>query len=137
VTPVIDASVAIKWFIWEEGTDEAHQLLDQLTSFYVPTLFLIEIDSILTKKVRRKELDIADAFQKREAFRRLPCKLIPYRELEEFAFRLATEFSVTIYDATYIAIAVDYEVPLYTADKRLANGLSATPFDKYIQTLEY
>nr|WP_286670474.1 type II toxin-antitoxin system VapC family toxin [Fodinibius salsisoli] len=134
---VIDASVAIKWFIWEEGTDEALQLLEKLTSFYAPDIFLMEIDAILTKKVRMKELDIPDAFEKRKVFRQMPYRLIPYKQIAKFAFRLATEFPITLYDAAYLSIAIDYETTFYTADKRLANGMSNTPFDEYIERLGY
>lgn len=134
---VIDASVAIKWFIWEEGTEEAQQLLDKLSFFLVPGLFLIEVDAILTKKVRKGELEIADAFQKRRMFRQLPYKLLPFDEIAEFAFRLSTEFPITLYDATYLATAVDHEGIFYTADKRLVNGMSDTPFAEYMQKLDY
>ncbi len=134
---VVDASVAVKWFIWEEGTDEAQQLLDQLTSFYVPDIFLMEIDAILTKKVRRQELEIPDAFQKRRVFRQLPYKLVSYKQVAEFAFRLATEFPITLYDAVYLSTAIDYKATFYTADKRLANGMANTPFDEYIERLQY
>lgn len=134
---VIDASVAIKWFIWEEDTDEAQQLLNKLNSFYVPDIFLMEIDAIITKKVRRKELDVPDAFQKRKVFRQLPHKLIPYTQIAEFAFRLATEFPITQYDATYLATAVDYDATFYTADRRLVNSMSNTPFGEYIEALQY
>ncbi len=134
---VIDASVAVKWFIWEEGTEEAQYLLDKLSSFYVPDLFLMEIDSILTKKVRKNELTIPDAFQKRRVFRQLPYKLIAYKEIEEFAFRLATEFSITLYDAAYLSTAIDHDAVFYTADKRLVNGMENTPFGDNISQLKY
>jgi predicted nucleic acid-binding protein len=134
---VIDASVAIKWFIWEEGTEEAQQLLGKLTSFYVPDIFLLEIDAILTRKVRKRKLETPDAFQKRKVFRQMPYKLIAYNQVAEFAFHLATEFPVTLYDATYLATAMDYEAIFYTADKRLANGMSDTPFSEYIEQLKY
>lgn len=135
--PVIDASVAAKWFIWEEGTEEAHRLLDSLHSFLVPSLFLAEIDAILTKKVRKKELQIRDAFEKREQFRELPYRAISYGITAEFSFRLSTEFAITLYDATYLAVAVDYETVFYTADKRLVNGMSNTPFDEHVKQLRY
>lgn len=134
---VIDASVAVKWFIWEEGTEESNKLLEQLTIFYVPDLFLMEIDSIITKKVRRNELTVSDAHQKRRTFRQLPYMLISYKQLEEFAFRLATEFSITLYEAAYLATAVDYDATFYTADKHLVNVMSNTPFSNHICRLEY
>ncbi|NGP88495.1 type II toxin-antitoxin system VapC family toxin [Fodinibius halophilus] len=134
---VIDASVALKWFIWEEGTEEAHQLLDQLNFFWVPDLFLTEIDAILTKKVRRGELEVSDAFQKRKVFRQLPYKIIPFEEISEFAFHLSTAFPVTFFDATYLAVAVDYEAIFYTADKRLVKGMVDSPFEENIGGLNY
>lgn len=134
---VIDASVAVKWFVWEAGTEEAQNLLDKLSFFYIPDLFLMEIDSILTKKVRRNELAIVDSFQKRRTFRQLPYKLVEYKEIEEFAFRLATEFSITLYDAAYLSIAIDYDAVFYTADKRLVKGMKHTPFSDHISELRY
>lgn len=136
-TPVVDASVAIKWFMWEDGTEEALDLLDQISSFYVPDLFLIEIDAVLTKRVRKRAMRAAESHNKRAVFRQLPFRKIPYIEIEEFAFRLATEFPITLCDATYVAIAVDYDLKLYTADKRLYNGMSETPFNQHIEKIQY
>jgi len=130
---VIDASVAFKWFVWEDGSEQALQLLDTITSFYVPGIFLMELDAILSRKVRKRELTITDAWEKWTQIRKLPYLLTSYDKIEEFAFRLSTEFSVTLYDSTYLATAVDKEAILYTADKRLSNGLSTTPFAKYVE----
>ena len=55
---VIDASVAAKWLFLEQGTDEAIQLLEQFNYFYAPSLFQIELDAIITKKVRKKRIEI-------------------------------------------------------------------------------
>lgn len=134
---VIDASVAIKCFFWEEGTEESLKLLDYIISFYAPDFFLMEIDSVITKKVRRRELQIEEASKKRKQLRKLPFKLIPYREIEEFAFELAAKFSITLYDASYLATAIDYEAKLYTADLRLFNGVSSTPFSEYVEKINY
>ena len=60
---MIDASVAAKWLFLEQGTDEAIQLLEQLDYFYAPSLFQIELDAIITKKVRKKELKFEEAYQ--------------------------------------------------------------------------
>ncbi len=134
---VIDASVAIKWFIWEEGTEEAHQLLEELNFFWVPALFLMEVDAILSKKVLQGELEITDAFEKRRMFRQLPYMLVPYNEIAEFAFRLSTEFPITLYDAAYLATAVDHKGIFHTADKAVVNGMRNTPFGENIKLLEY
>lgn len=129
---VIDASVAFKWFVWEDGSEEALQLLDEISAFHAPNIFLMELDAILSRKVRKREMKIADAIEKWNQIRDLPYLLIPYPDIEEFTFRLSTEFSITLYDATYLATAVDKESTLYTSDRRLSNGLSTTPFSKYV-----
>lgn len=132
---VIDASVAVKWFLNEELAEEALEILHQLSFFYAPEIFLTEIDSVLTKYVRQRKMTISDAWDKRKLFRVLPYRLIEYNKIEDFAFQLATEFSVTTYDASYLAIAIDYNAVLYTADQRLANGLSTTPFSDYVKSI--
>lgn len=130
---VIDTSVAVKWFIREKDSEKALEVLHQLNYFYAPEIFLVEIDSALSKKVRRRDISIKNAFRKRKTFRNLPFKIIAYKDIAEFAFRLATEFSITLYDAAYLATAIDYEAKLYTADLRLSNGLSTTPFANYVE----
>lgn len=134
---VIDCSVAIKSFFWEKGSDESLKLLNYINSFYVPDFFLMEIDSVITKKVRRRELQAEEALFKRRQLRQLPFKLIPYRDIEKFACELSTTFYITLYDASYLATAIDHEAKLYTADKRLFNGVSSTPFSEYIERIRY
>ena len=53
---VVDASVAAKWFFDEPLSDESARLLDPSHVLHVPDLFLIEIDSVLCKKIRRGEI---------------------------------------------------------------------------------
>lgn len=134
---IIDASVAIKWFFWEDGSEESLKLLDSLISFYVPEFFLMEIDSVITKKVRRGELKAGEAINKRKQFRRLPYKLISYKEIEDFAFEISTKFPVTLYDACYLSTAIDYEATVYTADIRFFNGVKSSPFNDYIERITY
>lgn len=130
---VIDASVAFKWLVWESGSEEALQLLDQITSFHAPDIFLMEMDAILTRKVRKREMKITEALQKKVQLRKLPYLLTPYEKIEEFTFRLCMEFSIALYDGCYLATAVDNQATLFTADLRFSNGLSNTPFGKYVQ----
>jgi hypothetical protein len=52
MTYVVDARVAIKWFVDEAGSARADSLLVETTSFVAPDLILLEKSNILWKKHR-------------------------------------------------------------------------------------
>jgi predicted nucleic acid-binding protein len=56
---VIDASIAIKWVIEEEGTKEALALRSRALA--APDLLIAECANILWRKVRRRELSEREA----------------------------------------------------------------------------
>ena len=134
--PVIDACFAIKWFLPEVGSEKTRLFLDRLDNFIVPDLFLIEFDSILSKKVRKRELDIAGAEEIFKVLRRLPFITVPYEKLSREVLYISTRFPLTQYDACYIALAVEYNSRFYTADKRLIRGVENTAYSEFVMGLE-
>lgn len=132
---VIDASVAAKWLFLERGSDEAQELLNQFEYFYAPDMFQIELESIITKKVRKKELSLEEAPVKKSQSSKLPVRLINYQQLSDIAFDISTTQSVTLYDACYITTAILTNAVFYTADERLVNGLSTTPLAKFVKSI--
>lgn len=134
--PVVDASFAIKWLLPEKGSDVALSVLDDLQYFVVPDLFIIETDSIVTKKVRRKELEPEDAPILQEKIRQFPYLIIPYNKISDFALELSTSLAISHYDACYLAVSIQFGGTLYTADLRMSNGLSTTPFSENVCSIE-
>ncbi|HEX6981262.1 MAG TPA: type II toxin-antitoxin system VapC family toxin [Balneolaceae bacterium] len=132
---VIDASVAIKWLFLEKGSERSEKLLDEFSFFFVPDLFLIELDAVITKKVRQRKIEVSEAPYKIQQVRRLPYKLIRYENISGLSCELATSLAVTLYDATYLATAIENHAVLYTADQRLANGLSNTTLSGYVKSI--
>jgi len=59
--PVIEACVAIKWFLPEKNYKKAGEILTSCNLLYAPDLFQIEMDSIVTKKVRQRLIEPVDA----------------------------------------------------------------------------
>lgn len=58
-TIVVDASVAIKWVVEEEGSDAAAALADQ--DLTAPSLLMVECANVLWVKARRGELTSSEA----------------------------------------------------------------------------
>lgn len=51
------------------------------------------------------------------------------------ALRIAVECDRSVYDSLYIALAVANNTAMITADARLANALSATPYAANVRLL--
>lgn len=132
---VVDASVAAKWLFLEPGSEEALHILESFEHFIVPDLFRIELDAIITKKLRRRELTIDEAMAKKMEAGRFPLQVVSYHSIRDTAFDLSSTLPVTLYDATYIATALVRKGIFVTADERLVHGCSTTPLNKRVQSI--
>jgi predicted nucleic acid-binding protein len=121
---IVDASVAAKWFFEEAYTDEALLLLNERYSLHAPDFFLVEIDSVVCKRVRRREVDMESGTRIRSAIREYPIQRHPFETLLEPAFEIAIHTGLSLYDCLYVALAIMLEGKLVTADRRLRNGLA-------------
>ena len=124
---VVDASVAVKWLLPEVHSSEAELLLSEDVALSAPDLLYAEIGNVLWKRVING--DIADD-QAREALRRLllvEIDIAPADLLVADALAIACAHRRSIYDSLYIALAVQQDSVLVTADKRLHNAMRDTP----------
>ena len=60
-----------------------------------------------------------------EELHRSGIQSLPTQPLLKYAAGIALAFDRPVYDATYLALAVQSGFPLLTADERLANAMSA------------
>ena len=117
-TLVIDASVAVKWVISEDGGEDAVRL--RSTFIYIaPELLLPECANILWKKVQRKELEPNEAALAIALIERSGISFQSMQGLSETATRLAIELGHPAYDCVYLALALRQKLRFVTADKRL------------------
>jgi len=116
---VVDASVAVKWFVPEVHTQAALRLLRDGTTLLAPDLLLPEFGNIVWKKVRRGELGSEDARETLRAFSVVPLRVYPSAPLLEPAFEIAHTTGTTVYDSLYVALAAGEECRLVTADRKL------------------
>jgi predicted nucleic acid-binding protein len=126
---VVDANVAIKWFVTEPLSAQARKFLDGYESdalvLHTPDLINAEVGNVVWKKHRFQGLTLDDAQQVIDEFRKLTIALTPTGELLNEAFRLAVAHGRTVYDSLYLALSLREQCPYITADERLANALRA------------
>ncbi len=124
MTLVIDASVAVKWLVEEEGSPAAVALLDE--SLAAPDLLISEVGNILWKKVRKGEIPPDYA---RSAVRDLVnggFALYSSVNLIHAAVELGIELGHPVYDCLYLVLAQKLGTQLVTADRRFINRLATT-----------
>jgi predicted nucleic acid-binding protein len=128
---VLDASVAVKWFLQSEEPwkIEALGLLDRYRAkefeMVVPDLFWAEFGNVLLKATRQGRCTVAEAEESIRRINALRIPTAPSAALLEQAFVVASQYGRSFYDSLYVALAVSIEATLITADERLANAVAA------------
>lgn len=121
-TLVVDASIAVKWVVEEEGTAPA-LTLRQRAKLVAPELLVAECANILWKKVQRRELSKDEALLAARLLQGAEIELSPTRSLLEAATRLAVELDHPAYDCLYLALAIEKDCRFVTADERFLRRL--------------
>jgi predicted nucleic acid-binding protein len=137
VEVVIDASVAVKWFLPEPLSDEAESILSLLRSHalraHAPDLILVEVASVLWKRTRGAErLPKADAAAALTLLRESPLSLERDRDLAAAAYELAALIPCTVYDGFYVALALREDGLLISADAALVGACRTHGLDDYV-----
>ncbi len=129
VDVVVDASVAVKWFVPEIYSAEALRLLDAGVRRHIPVLLHTEVGQTIWKKVyQRKEIVPADGRSILRGLMVTPLEVHAVIPLVESAFDIALDTGRTVYDSIYLALAVALGCKLVTADQKLYNALRASVF---------
>ena len=118
---IVDASVAIKWIVDEDGSDAARTLAGR--EMHAPDLIWVECANILWKKTVARDLTLAEAAIGLKELRLAPVSLTPCSHLLDAALMLSGKLRHPIYDCLYLALAVQRKMPLATADRRLARAV--------------
>ncbi len=123
---VIDASIVVKWFVEEENYEIALKIRDKYVEgeieIIAPELIIFEVlNALYYKKLFTLEelKEIANAL---DAF---SFKLFPLKnEYAKKAIEVAIENDITIYDSSYISLALIENSKMYTADEQLIEKLN-------------
>ncbi|WP_406678074.1 type II toxin-antitoxin system VapC family toxin [Moorella sp. ACPs] len=138
---VVDASVAVKWYIPEPCSERAVELLERAAKgdcrLWAPDLIYAEVGNVLWKKCMRGEIGEEDARKILGAMvKAFPASVAGSQALLPAAFEIAYGYRRTLYDSLYIALAVAKNGVFITADERLVNALLHTSLGPFVRSLK-
>ncbi len=132
MTVVVDASVAIKWFLPELHDDAALRLLRAEHRLVAPDLLFPEVGNVLWKRVRRREATASEAGAVLDALVAVPLEVHASQPMMPVAFEIACATGRTVDDSLYLALAVLRECPMVTADRKLHQALERGRFAHHL-----
>lgn len=126
---VLDSSAALAWVYGEETTQAIRQVFDALSQdgAWVPGLWKLEVANILEMGVRRGRHDAAFRDATLSDLALLTISLDPETDRHAWGAtaQLAARHRLTLYDATYLELALRRGLPLATLDRKLRSAASA------------
>jgi predicted nucleic acid-binding protein len=133
---VVDASVTFSWCFVDQASEATDRLLDLVVEHgaLVPGLWFLEVGNGLVQAERRRKITAADADARLELISALP--IIVDQNTVGRAWNevlgLARTERLSVYDATYLELALRRGLPLYTRDNALAEaarrqGIAVSP----------
>lgn len=120
---VLDCSVAATWFF----DDEKHEVTDELLrrtrheSIYVPSLWFLEIGNVFLLAVKKGRITQEQCSDAIRMIDNLPIVQKPFDKIEPLheIMTLARTEKLTLYDASYLYLAVTESLALASLDRDL------------------
>lgn len=132
---VVDASVALKWALDEDGSDRARVLL-QTDILIAPDLLWIEFANVLWVYARRGLISPTNAEAALAALDAAPITPLPTRALLTIAQRAAFDLNHSVYDCVYLAAAMEERAILVTADAAFAaKAMRSDAYGAFVRSL--
>lgn len=135
MTLVVDASVALKWFVDEALSATAHELLRRSELLFAPDLIIAEIGNTVWRKAIRNEMSQGQANDILAAMRSGEVALYPSTDLAQRALGIALVLNHPVYDCLYLACAELVDGVLVTADERLRKAVDGTNLASLVRPL--
>lgn len=132
---VVDASVAVKWFVPESRSDDAEALATYGPRLIGPTLIRMEVASAFSKKMRSGLVTLDHAVEYLALLPRYFDELVDLQELMPAALAMAHEIDHPVYDCIYVETARRRDGVLVTDDQRLIRKLQRSAWARFAVAL--
>lgn len=123
---ILDASVAVKWFTREPLREEAvtirRMYSEGAIELEAPSLLFYEVINALRYNPTLGIKDVNTALRLLEDMQIIIHEFSG--QLASKAIEIAYKYGITIYDATYVALALIRDATLYTADEEIVSKIS-------------
>ena len=130
---VLDCSVAMAWVFPDESSEATDRLRDSLIDAraFVPSLWPVEVGSVLLAAARRGRIEVGEWPVICASLDALPIEIEPVSTSRVWgpALALADRHDLSVYDATYLELALRMRLPLATLDRALAAAARAAGVD--------
>ena len=119
---VIDTSALVRLFVPDgpvpEGLDDFFKGVERNNNIAIgPELLLAETANVLSRKTELGDFSKAESVQLLADVLSMPIRYFPHGPLITEAFDLAQNYNITVYDAIYLALAIQQGALLFSADK--------------------
>lgn len=132
---IVDASVALKWYVHEDETADALGLIEYVDRLIAPSLIVAEVCSAVWKRFRRGDTTAAQTDLVAATIRQQFDRLVALDLLAPSAMAIARVLGHSIYDCFYLALAEREGADLVTADRRLLAHVDGTPWKARVTSL--
>lgn len=120
---ILDASVTLAWAFMDETSTYAEAVFDQVgsDSALVPSVWWLEVMNTLLVGERRQRLTSAQSAHFVEVLESLPIAIDPDSGAVAPGRLLSVsrDLGLTVYDASYVDLALRQDLPLATLDARM------------------
>jgi predicted nucleic acid-binding protein len=134
VTTIVDASVAFKWFVAEEGSDAAREVLQE-RELIAPDLIVAEVCNAAWRLWQSKKLSLEQNRAIAERIGGMFDRLLPLPLLAPRAGVIACALRHPVYDCFYLALLESGPGTLVTADRRLLGAIDGTEWRHRVRAL--
>lgn len=123
---VVDASLAVKWFLAEPFSDQAASVLSAYVGqIFVPDLMLVEVTSALVRNANMVKSSRANVEVALDRFGKLIADGdVVTRRSSDTAIRQSADTAITLghplKDCLYLALAMELDCELVTCDAKFA-----------------